>query len=69
MTSTLAVPTESSIPYRQAAVCEDPRRPPRHHSQHRLPPGLRAEPLPVHPAHTTRLLSETPELSDGEVRR
>lgn len=26
MTSTLAVPTESSIPYRQATVCEDPRR-------------------------------------------
>lgn len=56
------------LPYRQAAVCEDPRcllLP--HHSQHWLPTGLRAEPPPVHPAHT-RLLSETSELSDGEVR-
>ncbi|KAI3360227.1 hypothetical protein L3Q82_014547 [Scortum barcoo] len=34
--------------------------------QHRLPPGLCAEPPPVHPAHT-RLLSDTSELSDREV--
>ncbi|KAI3373073.1 hypothetical protein L3Q82_006342 [Scortum barcoo] len=32
-----------------------------HQPQHRLPPGLCAEPPPVHPAHT-RLLSDTPEL-------